>query len=36
MFMEGGITEILDLPGLLEMRERRRRLDLSASARAAS
>ena len=36
MFLEGRITEILDLPGLLEMRERRRRLDLSASAGAAS
>ncbi|TMK16637.1 MAG: chemotaxis protein CheA [Actinobacteria bacterium] len=36
MFVQGRITEILDLPGLLEMREERRRLDVSASAGAAS
>ncbi|TMK60321.1 MAG: chemotaxis protein CheA [Actinobacteria bacterium] len=36
MFVQGRITEILDLPGLLEMREERRRLDISASAGAAS
>jgi chemotaxis signal transduction protein len=36
MFVQGRITEILDLPGLLELREERRRLDVSASAGAAS
>jgi len=36
MFVQGRITEILDLPGLLEIREERRRLDVSASAGAAS
>jgi two-component system chemotaxis sensor kinase CheA len=36
MFVQGRITEILDLPGLLETREERRRLDVSASAGAAS
>jgi two-component system chemotaxis sensor kinase CheA len=36
MFMQGRITEILDLPVLLETREGRRRLDVSASAGAAS
>jgi len=36
MFVQGRITEILDLPSLLEMREERRRLDVSASAGAAS
>jgi len=36
MFVQGRITEILDLPGLLETREDRRRLDVSASSGAAS
>ena len=36
MFVQGRITEILDLPGLLETREERHRLDVSASAGAAS
>lgn len=36
MFVHGRLTEILDLPGLLETREERLRLDVSASAGAAS
>ena len=36
MFVQGRITEILDLPGLLEARDERLRLDVSASAGAAS
>ena len=36
MFVQGRITEILDLPGLLGTREERLRLDVSASAGAAS
>ena len=36
MFVQGRITEILDLPGLLDMREERRRLDVSSRAGAAS
>ncbi|MDP9300673.1 MAG: chemotaxis protein CheA [Actinomycetota bacterium] len=36
MFVQGRITEIIDLPGLLDAREERRRLDVSASAGAAS
>jgi two-component system chemotaxis sensor kinase CheA len=36
MFVQGRITEIIDLPALLEAREDRRRLDVSASSGAAS
>ena len=36
MFVQGRITEILDLPGLLETHEERLRLDVAASAGAAS
>ena len=36
MFVQGRITEILDLPSLLEARDERLRLDVSASAGAAS
>ena len=36
LFVQGRITEIIDLPALLEAREDRRRLDVSASSGAAS
>ena len=36
MFVQGRITEIIDLPALLDAREDRRRLDVSASSGAAS
>jgi chemotaxis signal transduction protein len=36
MFVQGRITEIIDLPALLEAREDRRRLDVSANSGAAS
>jgi len=36
MFVQGRLTEIIDLPALLEAREDRRRLDVSASSGAAS
>ena len=36
MFAQGRITEIIDLPALLEAREDRRRLDIAASSGAAS
>jgi hypothetical protein len=36
MFVQGRITEIIDLPALLEAREDRHRLDVSASSGAAS